>query len=188
MTTVNEVDMILENLEVKLPSEVVLNIKHNHDKLVKSNGSLPTGYERLPIGAVVVKIDPALIPIFSINEINQQYADPAIPHEMNEEKGRVEENPFHPDYLAKVAEIANKKGTAVVENMIMFAVELLDSIPSSDRTRLKLLGKITDDSDEVTIEFYYKKFILFNNAANIQFLVAKAGVSQEAVEEVSARF
>lgn len=148
----------------------------------------PEGFELLPVGKFPVKVSPKNVPDFTIARIQQKYRDPPVPTQYLDSKGREEENPHDPGYLKKIAENSLEKTMALLDSTIMWAVELGAPIPNKEIKKLQTIGALELDADEITIEFIFKRDVLFNNSENVTWLTSKSGLSREAVDEAASKF
>jgi hypothetical protein len=132
-----------------------------------------------------------------IQEITSQIDDPRPPMQPNLEKdGRMEENPFDPDYLDKLKEAQQKRSQATSDALVMFGLELVDGLPE-DETWIKKLrwlektGRIDlsyiDFNDPFEKDFAFKKFIAATNPT-IMEVTRASGVSQEDIDNATASF
>ncbi len=123
---------------------------------------LPTGDRArlLPVSAAL------------IDEVTSHIEDPKPPVWHNPETGEDEPNFNHPDYAKALDAAGRKRGMAVIDATVMFGVELLDGVPSSDQwvSKIKWMakhGKLVLDGydleDPMDMEFLYKRFIAVNN-------------------------
>jgi hypothetical protein len=131
-----------------------------------------------------------------VDEVIGRIKNPPVPTFVNEEKGREEENPNDPQYLAAVEDANRERAVAVMDVLVMFGLELLDGLPDDDTwvKRIKFLerrGMLDlegyDLEDPFDLEFLYKKYV----AVGTQDLIAigrHAGLSQEAIAEAAQSF
>jgi len=80
-----------------------------------------------------------------IADAGRKIKDPKIPVTMNEEKGREEENPNHPDYVAELADTNYRRGMLAVEVYIAMGTEVIErpesiSAPESNQWADDLLN------------------------------------------------
>jgi len=131
-----------------------------------------------------------------ISEVTSSIKYPKVPKVFNEDKGRDEENPVHPDYLAAKQDVDNERGMAAMDAMAMFGVELIDGVPEDDRwlRNLKLLEKRgrldfsgLDLTDEVDLEYLYKKHIAVSGA-DYALLGRLSGLTEEAISAAAESF
>lgn len=124
-----------------------------------------------------------------IAEVTSRLKYPKVPKYFNEDKGREEENPVHPDYLAEKQEIDNQRGLAAMDAMAMFGVELVDDMPTDDVwvKKLQLLGVQFDAKDPVEREFYYKKHVVVSGG-DYALLGRLSGLTEEAIASAAESF
>lgn len=117
--------------------------------------------------------------------------DPPVPRFLNEDKGREEENPNDPAYLAACAEAERRREAAGMDALILFGVELVDGPPQDDGwlRKLQFLAKRGeldldrfDLDDPLEREFLYKKYV----AVGSLDLIALGQVSGISRREVKA--
>jgi len=117
--------------------------------------------------------------------------NPPVPKFYNEEKGREEDNPLDPVYLAAREEAERKRIAAAIDAMIMFGVELVDGLPEDDRWLEKLQflarrGQLDlsgyDLEASLDREFLYKKFVAVGSADLIR-IGEKAGLRPQDVSD-----
>lgn len=162
--------------------------KNKRSKIVE----LSTGY--------LAEISPVSLSI--LNDVQLAIEMPKVPTFMNEEKGRVEENPNHPDYLKAVEECEQRRNLAAADAMIMFGVQLVDREGNhyaydDDVRWLKKLQHFQrmgilklddyDLEDDFDLEFLFKKYIAVG-AGDIMTIGKMSGVDEEAVQEAQASF
>lgn len=142
-----------------------------------------------------VHVSLVAVPVGLVQDAQSHIKPPKVPSYYNEDKGREEENPTHPDYLNAVQEYEEKRTQAALDTMIMFGIEL-DGLPTDDSwlKRIKLLGKRgtlelsnVDFDDSIEQEFLFKKYVVATTSV-IQAIGAKTGVSREAIAQAKAGF
>jgi hypothetical protein len=136
---------------------------------------------------VKVRITPVSASL--ISEVTTRYKYPKVPTYYNEDKGREEENPVHPDYLAEREEVDNQRVQAAMDAMSLFGVELIDGVPEDGVwvKKLKLLGVEFDENDPVERDFYYKKNIALAGP-DFALLGRISGLSEEAITAAEESF
>lgn len=77
-----------------------------------------------------VKLTPIQIPNMIYMEVMSRFSRPSVPRFFNEDTGREEENPNHPDYTAAVEKWQTEMSKAVIDLMIVFGTEF-HSCPDS---------------------------------------------------------
>jgi hypothetical protein len=131
-----------------------------------------------------------------IDEVSSRIKDPPIPMYRNEEKGRDEPNPVDPKYLEGVQEAQNKRGTAAIDAMVMFGIELVDGLPEDEGWlgKLKWLEKRGsvdlseyDMNDPVEKEFVYKRFVACAGEI-LEAITRVSGISGEDIARAEASF
>ena len=121
-------------------------------------------------------------------EVVSRVVYPEIPTFHNEGKGRDEENPHHPAYLAALAQANQEQGVAMMDALSLFGLELLDEIPDDGwDKRLHLLGIKFDLDDPVEREFYYKKHVAMT-VEDFGLLKSLSGVTPEGVSRAEKSF
>jgi hypothetical protein len=161
-------------------------VEHKHDTPKDDIVVLSTG-----IRARIVPVAASLI-----DSVANRLKPPKMPTFYNEEKGREEENPNHPDYMAALADYAQVRGQAVMDVMVMFGLELVDGVPEDKLwlRRLRFLEKRGqldlsgyDLDDDFDLEFVYKKFIA-TGTEDLAAIGRRAGLNKEAIEEAAQSF
>jgi hypothetical protein len=139
----------------------------------------------------VVPVSPSLL-----DEVSSRIKDPQVPMWHNPDKDRDEPNPNDPNYLAEIEEAKRKRGVAMIDAMVMFGAELVGGLPNDDRwlKKLQFLAKRGqldlegyDLSDELDLEFLFKRFIALDNEALMEVTKASGMVSEE-VTQAEATF
>lgn len=160
---------------------------------VAKNENGNSGIKRLSTGhlARITPVSPLLI-----QEVQQGVERPTVPVMMNEEKGREEPNPNHPDYVEAMRKYQEEVGQAVIMAMVMMGVTLVDEDGNpleiekgSWINNLKFLEKRTsldlseyDFEDESDIEFLYKMFVAIG-ASDINTIAQSSNITEEAIAE-----
>ena len=127
--------------------------------------------------ATLLPVSPALI-----QDVQVSIENPPVPTFHNEEKGRDEENPMDPAYLAALERAEVQRVQAVMDAQIMFGVELDKGfrVPLNWVKRLKRLGLEFDEKDPDEVEFTFKKYGVSN--AHLILLGKLSGISEEDIE------
>jgi len=137
-----------------------------------------------------VRIRVKAVATMLLSSVAQKISMPEIPVWHNENKGRDEPNPNDPRYLAAVQQTEELRGLATIDAMVMFGVELVDPLPEDDRwiRQLRMIGQdVPDKMDELTREFYYKRYIACGTA-EIALLSSLTGASEKLVTEAVRNF
>lgn len=137
-----------------------------------------------------------------ITEAQATVEDPPVPRWFNEEKGRDEENPNHPDYIRAVEKAAITRFFRVIDALVMFGMILTDDegnetgVPK-DATWLRQIqflakrGSVDlsgfDLDDEFDQEFLYKRYLAIGNA-EIAILTRMSGISEEDIIQAEESF
>jgi len=124
-----------------------------------------------------------------IQEVTSRIKDPQVPLWHNKEKGRDEPNPNDPGYVAELGEANSERGKAAMDALIMFGIDLIDSLPEDNRwlKKLQYMGIQVDETDSFEVEFAYKKYVAVGNQ-DLILISQKAGISQEAIEDAAKSF
>jgi hypothetical protein len=127
--------------------------------------------------ATLHPVSPALI-----QDIQVSIQNPPVPIFHNEEKGRDEENPSDPAYLAALERAEVERTQAVMDAQIMMGVELEPGyeVPPNWVKRLKRLGLEFDEGDPDEVEFTFKKYGVSNS--HLIVLGKLSGISEEDIE------
>jgi len=136
-----------------------------------------------------IKIHISPVSPIVINKVRQAIKKPKVPVYHNEDTGRDEENPNHPDYLEAIAEYNDKIGMAMLDTAAVFGIELVDPMPAPETWVKKIKYMIKqglledeydfDDTDD--LEFL---FIRYFAVSTDELMIAVRGViPEEAVEQ-----
>jgi hypothetical protein len=136
-----------------------------------------------PVGATVIEEATAAVPA------------PLVPTFYNEDKGREEENPNHPDYLRALSDYNRKQTRVATDIMIMLGISLVDPVPTDGwLDRLRFLAKRGsfdlsgyDLDDPLDVEFLYKKTVAVGSA-DLILVGRKAGLNQDDIKEAAKHF
>lgn len=139
-----------------------------------------------------------LVPVSAslIDAVTRRVKPPEVPKVWIADKEREEENPNDPSYVKAVEEYDRLRGTATMDAMVLFGVELLDGVPEGDDwlKKLKYLERRGgldlseyDLDDPMDREYVYKRFIavpltLINRITEI------SGISAQEVEVAEDSF
>jgi len=123
-----------------------------------------------------------------VDEVVGRIEEPQVPMWMNEDKGREEPNPAHPDYLKAVKETDRARGIAVIDAMVMFGIELIDGLPDDGWIeKLRYLEKrglldlsAFDLDDPTDAEFVFKRYVAMS-AEDLAVLSSLSGMNEEDV-------
>jgi len=61
-----------------------------------------------------------------VSDAGRKLKDPKVPVMLNEDKGREEENPSHPDYVAELADVNYRRGMLAVEVYLAMGTEVTE--------------------------------------------------------------
>lgn len=137
-----------------------------------------------------------------ITDAQATVKDPPVPTFFNEEKGREEENPNHPDYINAVNEAMVKRFFRVIDAVVLFGMTLCDEdgnesgLPedSSWLKQLKFLEKRGsvdlsefDLDDDFDLEFLFKRYIAVGNT-ELTLLTSLSGVTEEEITRAEESF
>ena len=145
-------------------------------------------------GGVKIRVVPVSAAL--IDEVSSRIKDPAIPTFFNDEKGRDEPNPADPKYLEELRDASRRRGSAAMDAMVLFGIELVDGLPSDNKwlERLAWLQKRDvidlsqyDLDDPVEREFVYKRFIA-SNGEILESITRSSGISGEDIVQAEASF
>ena len=148
--------------------------------------SLSDHVEVLTTG-IRAKIKP--VPAYLIDKMVSTIKDPKPPKQYIDSKGREEENPFDPKYLATLEENNRLRGIVTMEALILFGVELVDDLPPADEwlSKLEWLQKKGhldlseyDLEDVADREFVFKAFIAVSGV-DLMKITMKSGMTSEEV-------
>lgn len=126
-----------------------------------------------------------------IQDIVSRIPDPKPPMWHNDDTGKDEENPSHPDYRQAVKEHNAQVNRAISSAYIIFGFDLVDGIPE-DKSWLKKLNRAEkagildlsefDLEDPVDLEYVYKRYIVAPTVPEVNLI---AGLSQLSAEEIA---
>lgn len=90
-----------------------------------------SGPTELPKSSVIelstgVIIEPRPVSPYIMQAILKQFPMPEVPKFYNEQKGREEENPMHPDYLERVQDVQIQRSTAMLDAMLGLGATILE--------------------------------------------------------------
>lgn len=132
-----------------------------------------------------------LIPVAAslIDEVRARVPVPKVPVWHNPDSDRDEENPNDPAYVRAVDEYTRALGTAAIDAMLMFGVELVDGLPDDGKwlKKLKRLGIEVDAADPDELEFAYKKYVALALPDMAQ-LGEQSGIARAAVDRAARSF
>eukprot|EP00919_Chromeraceae_sp_WS-2016_P030391 GHVR01072123.1.p1 GENE.GHVR01072123.1~~GHVR01072123.1.p1 ORF type:complete len:176 (+),score=31.97 GHVR01072123.1:438-965(+) len=139
-----------------------------------------------------------LVPVATgvLEAVKSQIVDPPVPMWMNPEKEREEPNFNDPEYNRALTDNTDRRGTAVMDALIIFGVELVDGIPDSAGwlSGLKMMERLGhldlsafDLDDPLDLEFLYKKHKAVA-AADYGLLTNLAGLTGEVIAEAEDTF
>ena len=133
--------------------------------------------------ATLLPVPPSLV-----QDVQVRIKDPPVPKFFNEDKGREEENPNHPSYLAALEQAESERVQATLNATIMFGVELEEGFEIDEKwvKKLKMLGFEIDEDDPDALEFAYKKYGVSNDIL-IQIGML-TGISKADVERMGEFF
>jgi hypothetical protein len=137
---------------------------------------------------VKVKINPVSTGL--IQTVMGKVKDPKVPKFYDKDRDREIDNPNHPDYVSALREAQEARGTASLDAMIMFGLELLEPIPPFEEwgPMLQYLGVEVDETNPLDIEFKYKKHVAMGSVEDQITLSTCSGIRREAVSEAIESF
>lgn len=150
--------------------------------------NLSTGYQ-----AIIIPVGGSLI-----DDIVAGIEYPPVPTFMNEDKGRVEENPVDPAYLAARDAVDLQRANSAMEALLMLGVQLEGEWPlPRDKNWLAKLqflerrGRIDlsqfDIKEPMDLELMFKKYVAVGTK-DLIMVGMKAGLSRADVEEAAKVF
>lgn len=172
-----------------------IQVKDKAKEMVEAEAGpeLPQGIVELSTG-VRVRLHP--VSSHLVDDLKQAVEDPPVPMVFIEAKGREEENPTDPQYLADVERANQKRGEAVLDAVYLFGIELVDGLPEDDvwlkrlrwlekRERISLDG--FDLEDDFDLDFLYKKYVAVAGA-DLDLMAFLTRLPVEEVVRASRRF
>ena len=131
------------------------------------------------------------VPASLLQDVVSRIKEPQVPIVYNEEKGRKEEDPNDAEYQKALTDSRRQRGTASLDAMAMFGIELVEGLPGDNTWLEKLkffeqLGHLDfsefDLEDEITLEFLYKRYVALGSDDIIR-IGRLSGVAKEDIEE-----
>ena len=160
---------------------------------------METDIKTLP-GGVRVKFNQISLSI--LDAINHKFPDPEPPlveieGKSTPDKPYYESNPNDPDYAIQLRNVAQERGTAMIDAMIIMGVELVDGVPDNEGwlKTLQFNQKVTgvpdlsgyDLEDEMEKEFVFKKFYAIGRDG-MKELAKYTGVTEEGIDDAMSSF
>jgi hypothetical protein len=155
--------------------QVVREVKKEKDGIVTLNSGVRAKFK---------PVSPSLIA-----EVMNRVKQPIPPKFKNPENGIEEDNILDPTYIAALGDVDRLRSDMATNAMIMFGVELLDGIPDDKMwiKKLKYLSIEVDESDELAIEFAYKKYVALS-VDDLVSLTKMSSITKEAIDKETASF
>lgn len=148
-------------------------------EVAKKQGGTSDGIHTLSTG-VRVRVKP--VPPALVNDVMLRVKVPQVPEVWDAKKGKAWPNPLDPGYIAALAQYEQERGSAALDAVAMFGLELVDGMPEDNTWVLKLgLLGIDVADDTIAREFYYKKYIALGN--DLEQLQQIMGVTAEDVTQ-----
>jgi len=134
-----------------------------------------------------VKVHPITAAL--IDQVTARIKDPVAPVWHDEEKDRDVINYADPAYIKGLADVERERGIAAMDAIVMFGFELVDGVPEDSvwLRKLSLLGIVIDDTDEVAVEFNFKKYVAVA-PDEISLVTDRSGISSEELQAAEASF
>jgi len=147
--------------------------------------------------AVVLK--PKKVSPFAFQAVAARFKDPKVPEFYNENKGRNEPNPMHPDYLQAVTDVEIARSMATIDATIALGTTLVSvpqGFPNPDDDDwlddLEAAEIIIDRSNKRLRYRTWVKFVAAPSVQDVQTIISKVlkniGVTDEEVAKATASF
>ena len=144
-----------------------------------------------------VRVRVKQVPPGLLQDILSHLDEPVPPMWYDEDKGREEPNPNHPEYIKAVKEYQEAQSSATIDAIALFGLELVDGLPE-DRSwvnKLKIMSRRNDFDlsqydleDEVDLTFLYTRFIALAGSDYIKLGQTLSGITEEDVEAAQDMF
>lgn len=165
---------------------ILVAAKRTEDRSERAIVTLSTGYKArlMPVSAKL------------LDDIAHSVAEPPVPKQFIEAKGRDEYNPLDPAYQLAVKEANRLRGLRTTEALVMFGIQLTEPIPDPNEwlPRLRYLEKRGnldlsgfDFDDPLDVEFVFKNYIAVSTQ-DLVFASMASGLTDEEVAEAIAGF
>lgn len=131
-----------------------------------------------------------------IDDVTSRIPDPPIPKFFNENTQREEENPLDPSYAVALDRVQKERGSAAIDALILFGIELVDPMPDDSvwLPKLKLLAKLRgidlsvyDLGSPLEKEFVYMRYVAVGSD-DLALLGARASNTPEEDQKAEAGF
>lgn len=154
------------------------------------------GFIHLSTGVILA---PKKVSPFIFQQVTKRFKDPEVPKFYNDNKGREEENPAHPDYIKAVEENNYDRSMAMIDAVIALGTKLI-SIPEDmckpeEDDWLDDLESTSIFIDRDNARLRYRTWVKYFAAPavdDVQLIVDKVlkavGVSAEEVARATASF
>ncbi len=159
--------------------------KEQRDSLADKEFELPYGMKGrvLPVAARL------------LDEVTSRIKDPEPPLVTLEGKDKPEANPFDPSYIKAKNEAETARGSAGMDALIMFGLELTTPIATDGWLgKLKMMERLGqmdlsmyDLADSLDLEYVYKRYIA-STAEILTAIGAVSGLSQEGIAAAESSF
>ena len=125
-----------------------------------------------------------------ITDVISRIGYPAVPTVWDEKRNREIENPNDPSYIRACEDVDRARGTAALDALVLFGVELLDPLPEDGRwmDRLALVGIEVDADNPIRKELAFKKYEVFKHTEDILRLRGAVELQEEDVARAAGRF
>jgi hypothetical protein len=132
------------------------------------------------------------VPPLLAQKIEAKFKYPRVPKTFNEDKGRDEENPLDPNYLAQCEEIDEQKNMALIDLLVGLGTRIKtmsSSVPKLEETewREEIAFYLQEEipTSPKAAYLYWVKYVLVAETADLQQIARKVtrkmGVSEGAV-------
>lgn len=144
-----------------------------------------------------VRVRVKQVPPGLMQDVLSHIKKPKVPMWFNEDKGREEPNPNHPDYVEAVRQYEMEQTNATMDAIALFGVELVDGLPEDDTwlRQLRIMSRRNnlelgeyDLDDEIDLKFLYTRYIAFSGEDFMKLSSAITGMTPEEVEAAQEMF
>ena len=173
----------------KPAQEAVINTRKAVEKRKKVSEPFSTAK------GIKIKLSPVATSIFT--EAMGKIEEAIPPTYTNKQTGKEELNPASPQYQKDLKKVEKDKAEASMNVLILFGIELIDSVPKDTRwLDLLVYGEMItkrekkealEDETGIDLEFLYKKYVVAD--VDITNQVARmTGVTQEQIASATKSF
>lgn len=146
-----------------------------------------------------VILEPRKVSPFIFQDVANNFQNPPVPKFFNDNKGREEENPMHPGYLAAVSKVEQDRAMAMIDATIALGTKVVSipqgfALPDEEDwlDDLEIVG-ITINRDNRRLRYRtWIKYIAAPSVSDVELIMSKVlsaiGVPEEEVAKATASF